>query len=158
MFGGTASIPLLWEGKCCGSPSVGRVHSPRSPVLCRPQPHALPPSCLRLQAPEPRSCRHRGDHLSPPCPGLCDERAGHLEEVGGPSLTDLWWVVTLCSQAPVSIPACAHMRICTCKHIAVQIQHGQSSPGPAPTHCSCGSRQPALQLAPPLWDEGDLAP
>lgn len=124
VFGGTALLPLLLGGK--GAAEIllwGEDTDPGARCsLCLPQPPALPPSCLRLQGPEPRSGRHRGDHLRPPCPGLGDERAGHLEEVGGPSLTDLRWVVTLCSQAPVSVPAFAHAWICTCKHIAVQMQ------------------------------------
>lgn len=40
------------------------------------------PSCLGVQGPQPCGRRHRGDRLSPSCPGLCDERAGHVEEVG----------------------------------------------------------------------------
>lgn len=56
---------------------------PGSLVLCLSQPRGFPPSCLGVQGPEPRSRHHHCDHLSPPRPGLCDERAGHLEEVGG---------------------------------------------------------------------------
>lgn len=55
---------------------------PGSLVLCLSQPRGFPPSHHRVQGPEPRGRRHRGDHLSPPRPGLCDECAGHLEEVG----------------------------------------------------------------------------
>lgn len=86
---GLPRSPCCWESKGLQKPFCGARTLTRSPVLCLPQPPALPPSCLRRQGPEPRSCRHRGDHLGPPCPGLCDERAGHLAEVGGPSLTDL---------------------------------------------------------------------
>lgn len=77
------SAEVLWES-CCGvRTGVCPWSFPGSLVLCLSQPHGFPPSCLGVQGPEPRGHRHHCDHLSPPRPGLCDERAGHLEEVGG---------------------------------------------------------------------------
>lgn len=93
---------------------------PGSLVLCLSQPRGFPPSHLRVQGPEPRGCRHRGNHLSPPRPGLCDERAGHLEEVGdwfqpgcplagcvpGFRYLYLYLHLHMCGFAQASIPLC----------------------------------------------------
>lgn len=55
---------------------------PRFLVLGLHQPRGCLRSYLGVQGPESCRRRHRGDHLSPPGFGLCDECAGHLEEVG----------------------------------------------------------------------------
>lgn len=76
------------SGRHCGPSAVGA--GQESPLGLPQEPGLLPastswftPSCLRVQGPQPCGRRHRGDRLSPPRPGLCDERAGHVEEVGG---------------------------------------------------------------------------
>ena len=174
--GGSSRCQCVWWG-CLGSSAVGAgakcrgaVGGGQASALGPPQePGPLPasasrftPSCLRVQGPQPCGRRHGGDRLSPPRRGLCDERAGHVEEVGGRSQPG-WPLV---GRVPVrtnvcSRPLCLYLRLRTCRsaHASILLCRSRlGSHGPRPLPRSLLPRQPALQLAQPLWDEGDLAP
>ena len=121
---------------------------PGSLVLCLSQPRGFPPSHLRVQGPEPRGRRHRGDHLSPPRPGLCDECAGHLEEVGD-------WSQPGCPLAGC-VPALRRLYLYLHLHMCGFATGSRPPRRDRPDRC-CPGPSPRPAPAQLLWDAGDLA-
>lgn len=128
-----AVVPLLSRGsaKCRGAVGILLFGEGRSPGTCSSACLSLwdfPCSCLRHQGPKSRSGGHRGYHLCPSCPGLRDECAGHLEEVG------VW--------SPPGCPLIAYIPVgtgsdfpaptsgCAFAHMPVQCQEILRSPPP----------------------------